>query len=207
MSIDAVVDLSHFNGPDLDLAYARASGLMGVVHKATQGLSYVDPTLHVHLAQARAAGLLTGVYHFGVGGDGAAQARYFLEQAQAGDLLALDLEANPEGTNMSAAEAVTFVTACQAATGVTPLLYGGSYLKALVTPACPPELAACPLWLAQYGPQAVLPNGWATWSLWQYTDGHANAPAHPWAGIGACDRDRFNGDVAELQAFWAAHAA
>ena len=57
-------------------------------------------------------------------------------------------------------------------------------------------LAQCPLWLAQYGPSAVLPPGWSAWSLWQYTDG-AQPGSQPVNGIGHCDRDRFNGGAAD----------
>ena len=40
---DAVIDLSHFNhNPDFKLA--KADGILGVIHKATQGTSFLDPT-------------------------------------------------------------------------------------------------------------------------------------------------------------------
>jgi lysozyme len=39
---DIVVDLSHHNGV-VDLSKAAASGSVGVIHKATEGLSYQDP--------------------------------------------------------------------------------------------------------------------------------------------------------------------
>jgi lysozyme len=204
--LDAVIDISHFNGPTLDFAAAQRAGLMGVICKATQGTDYVDPTLDERRTAAHTAGLLTGAYHFGVGGDGVGQAGVFLSHAQPGDLLALDLEPNPEGENMALQDVVDFVTYLVDAVAVQPLIYGSSYLKQLVAAGCPAELTACPLWLAEYGPQAALPFGWAVWSLWQYSDGHANAPPSPWPGIGVCDRDRFNGDADGLRAFWAAHA-
>ena len=49
----------------------KAAGIAGIIHKATQGLSFQDPTYHDRRTQALAAGLLWGAYHFGEGGDGA----------------------------------------------------------------------------------------------------------------------------------------
>jgi lysozyme len=123
-----------------------------------------------------------GVYHFIVGGDGAAQAAHFLSNAQPGDLLALDFEQNPAGPSASLADAEAFVGALP----ITPLLYGGAF-GLLAGPAVPQALLNCPLWLAQYA------------------DGHV-VPAEPVPGIGLCDRDEFNGDAADLVAFWAAHS-
>lgn len=39
-TINVVIDLSHHNG-NPDLAGAKASGIAGVIHKATQGRSYL----------------------------------------------------------------------------------------------------------------------------------------------------------------------
>lgn len=209
--LDVVIDISHHNG-NLDLAAAHDAGLLGVIQKATQGTTYVDPTLTTNRAAALAAGLLVGVYHFGTGAaSGQAQAEYLLANAKPGDLLALDLEQNPSGAPMSLAAAAEFVEAITAETGVTPLLYTGGYIKDLIAGGAvvPDQLTGCPLWLAQYGPSAKLPRGWSDWALWQYTDGNINAAAGPgaWTGIGPADRDRFNGDdQVALTEFWRAHA-
>ena len=42
-SINVVVDLSHHN-ENVDFAKMKANGIVGVIHKATQGLTYVDKT-------------------------------------------------------------------------------------------------------------------------------------------------------------------
>src|SRR5258708_30461770 len=98
---DVVVDLSHHNGK-VDLAQAGQNGVIGVIHKATQGTLYVDPLYHANLAQASAANLLWGAYHFGVSGDGVAQAEFFLDTVKpiAHTLLVLDFEGNPHGASM-----------------------------------------------------------------------------------------------------------
>ena len=201
--INVVVDLSHYNG-EVDLAAAKAAGLVGVIHKATQGLDGVDPTYATRREQARAAGLLWGAYHFATGGDGVAQAEHFLAVAggEAGTLLALDLEANPAGQSMPLEEARAFVTHVAQATGRYPGLYSGSYIKELLGAGSDPVLAQCWFWLAQYGPTAIVPPNWPTWTLWQYTDGAFGDPPHDLPGVGRCDRDKFNGDEAQLRKLW-----
>lgn len=202
--IDTIIDISHHNGTGLDFAAASAAGIVAVVHKCTQGAGYADPMYAANKAAIQAAGLLFGSYHFGDGSDGAAQAQHFLAVAAPGanELLALDLEPNTAGPSMTLEEAKAFVTVVQGAIGKWPVLYGGSGLKALLGGTADPVLANCPLWLAQYGPAAVLPAGWTAWSLWQFTDGAVGNPP-PVAGIGHCDQDRFAGDAAGLAAFWA----
>ena len=49
---------------------------------------------------------------------------------------------------------------------------------------------------------AVVPPNWQTWTLWQYTDGGVGPEPHGIAGVGRCDRDKFNGDADMLRTFW-----
>src|SRR6202011_1161753 len=64
-AINVVVDLSHHNG-DVDLQQAATGGgILGVIHKATQGLTYTDPLYEENRDKASAAKLLWGAYHFG----------------------------------------------------------------------------------------------------------------------------------------------
>ena len=207
--IDAIIDISHHNGPNLNFGAAKNADILGVIQKATQGLSGVDPAFQSNRSKIRSANLLFGAYHFGDGSDGGLQARHFLEvtQSAANELIALDLEGNPAGPSMTLEEARAFVTVIFETVRKWPVLYSGHYLKEALGGRPDTVLAQCPLWLAQYGPSAVLPPGWAKWSLWQYTDGgqpKIEPPgSQPVAGIGHCDRDRFNGDAADLPAFWA----
>lgn len=202
---NAVVDLSHHERKP-DFTRARATGLRGVIHKATQGTRFVDPTYASRRAAAVSAGLLWGAYHFGVGvgGDGAAQAEHFLEVATPGpeDVLVLDLESNPAGKSMSLDEARAFVLRVEAVAGRPPGLYGGVYLKRKLGRASDPVLGRCWLWIAQYTRKPTIPPAWDRWTFWQYTDGKAGLLPYRVDGIGPCDRDLFDGSEAELIAFW-----
>jgi len=201
--VNAVVDLSHHNGTT-DFKAAKSDGLMGVIHKATQGLTFQDPTYRERQKAAKEQGLLWGAYHFGTGSDGVSQAEYFLKFVKpgTGDLLVLDFEHNPQGTTMTLEEARGFVTHIQEVTGRWPGIYGGALLKELLGTSKDPVLAKCWFWLAQYGPTAVVPVNWPTWTMWQYTNGAQGPDPHTVAGIGRCDRDRFMGTAADLTTFW-----
>jgi len=144
---NVVIDLSH-HSKKVDLQRAAADGIVGVIHKATQGSGFVDPTYGKNRKAAAAAGLLWGAYHFGTGADPVAQAKKFLQVAspEPQDLLVLDFEKNPpNGPNMSLVQARTFITTVRDATGRMPALYGGFLLKQSLGGKTDPLLASC--WL------------------------------------------------------------
>jgi lysozyme len=201
--INAVIDISHYNG-NVNLARAKDDGIVGVIQKASQGQSSVDPTYERNRGRARDAGLLWGAYHFATGSDGLKQADHFLNVV--GDdpetLLVLDFEPNPTGPSMDLEEARAFVTHVAEATGRFPGFYSGHYIKQLLGSGSDPVLAECWFWLAQYGPTAVVPKNWPYWTMWQYTDGAIGPPPHEVNGVGRCDRDLFNGSMAQLHRLW-----
>jgi lysozyme len=203
-TINVVIDLSHHNG-NVDLTKAQAAGIVGVIHKATQGTSMIDAKYQDNRAKAEAAGLLWGAYHFGTKGDGAAQADFFLSKASPDDhtLLVLDFEPNGAST-MTLDQAKAFVTRINEVRGSFPGLYSGNLIKEqLGGKPADPVLSQCFLWIAQYGPAPTkIPATWPTWTLWQYTDGQIGSPPHSVDGIGNCDRDQFNGTIENLQKLW-----
>lgn len=202
---NAIADISHFQGFP-DFGKAAAAGIVAVIHKATQGVTNVDPNFAKNRAAIQAAGLLFGAYHFGSPGDGVAQARHFLATAtpQPGDLLVLDFEPPGSGAGMDPHQALAFLQDVESQTGVLPGLYGpAGYLS--TNAALVPDLANCWLWLAQYNSKITsptVPAPWSDWTLWQYTDGTAGSEPVPVDGIGKCDRDTFNGTADELPEFW-----
>jgi lysozyme len=203
--LNVIADLSHYNAP-VDFTAAARGGLLGVVHKATQGLSDVDPTYAERRPQAQAAGLLWGAYHFGTNADGATQARHLL--LTVGNLsqvlVILDFEAPATaGDGMSTAQAEAFATTIMAATGRYPGLYSTRDYLAQTGADRSPVLANCWLWLADYNAAPpVAPPAWRTWTMWQYTDGQQGNEPRTVPGIGPCDRDQFNGELPGLHALW-----
>jgi lysozyme len=203
-TLNAIIDLSHHN-QGVDFQQIRdGGGILGVIHKATQGLRFQDPTYLTHRDSGLAQGLLWGAYHFGTASDGVEQAQTFLDfvNPDAQTLLVLDFEANPHGPSMTLEEARAFVTHVESVTGRWPGLYSGYYVKQLLGTTHDPVLANCWFWLAQYGPTPVVPTNWPAWTMWQYTDGAAGPAPHEVAGAGRCDRDQFAGDETALRTFW-----
>jgi lysozyme len=197
-----VVDLSHHNGK---VNFVKAAEtLIGVIQKATQGETFVDPTFTKNRKAALDAGLLFGAYHFGTGANGVSQAEHFLETV--GDVentvLVLDFEDNHAGTSMTLEEARAFVTHIKEQTGRFPGFYSGHTIKNALGTSVDPVLSQCWFWLAQYGPTPVVPPNWTKFTLWQYTDGAVGPTPHEVPGFGRCDRDLFNGTDQELKAFW-----
>lgn len=201
---NAVIDISHHNGSRLNFEKAKEDGVIGVIQKASQGEGYVDPTYKTHKKGVQDAGLLFGAYHFGTGSNGVSQAVHFLETV--GDpkdtVLVLDYEDNPVGGSMSLEEARSFVTHIFQKVGRYPVFYSGHTIKRALGSTVDPILKNCPLWLAQYGPTAVVPACWDDYTMWQYTDGGVGPEPHSVAGVGHCDRNYFNGTEAKLKSWW-----
>lgn len=196
--IDVCVDLSHWQA-SVDFAKVRAAGILAVINKCTQGTHSVDPKYAGRRDRAKAAGLLTGAYHFAVAGDAIAQADFLIRTAGEGELLALDFENNPNGGTMNVSDAVAFVERVNEKTGRYPLFYSGNTIKEALGSKVNETLQTCPLWIAQYSPTPHVQATWPTWTLHQYTDkGTVDGIA------GHCDRNRFQGTEAGLRRLFGA---
>ncbi len=202
--INVVVDLSHHNTVS-DFGVVKRDGILGVIHKATQGTSFVDGEYKDRRKEALDAGLLWGAYHFGVAGDGKKQAEHFLKTVNpaATDLVVLDFEPNASQT-MTLKEAERFVEAVNTQIGRYPGLYASqSFLKENLGTNTDTVLQNCFLWIARYSSRLPEPPpAFSDFALWQYTDGQQGPEPHEVKGIGRCDRDKFNGDEAALRKLW-----
>lgn len=189
----------------------KESGIIGVIHKATQGASFIDPTYDSRRPQALSAGLLWGAYHFGTGSDVQAQVDNFLDTVNpdSSTLLVLDFEPNPQGTTMSLAQAESFVDKVREATGRFPGLYSGqSFLKDTLRNNTDTILKNCFLWIARFSSiRPEIPPAFPFFTMWQYTDGALGPQPHQVPGIGRCDRERFNGDEAGVRRLFGAEVA
>ena len=217
--LDAVIDISaHTTVSDFRLV--RASNILAIIHKASEGDFYADPMCAERRPQAEAAGLLWGTYHFGKGdSSGAQQAAFFLDSSRPsrGTLLALDFEPN-EGdpsNSMTREQAEEFVQAVASKTGRLPLVYiHPSWANGGANIAPGSILARCGLWVADYHDSPEVPLAWAAsgWRLWQYAgDESTGRPAYGQTsivqGVSHCDRNLFNGDADTLYRFWGAAGA
>jgi glycosyl hydrolase family 25 len=81
--LNVVIDLSHCNEVT-SFAQVKAGGILGVVHKATQGSGSTDQTYAARRPQALAAGPWWSAYHLGTNTEGTAQAQHFLSVVNPG---------------------------------------------------------------------------------------------------------------------------
>jgi len=199
----SVIDISHWEDP-IDFKKVAAAGIVAIIAKATQGATGVDPAYAKFKKAAAPYKFLWGSYHFGTGNEVGSQVEHYLSIVKPTDreLVCLDFEPNPNGTTMTLNQAREFVSLFQHRTGRYPVLYSGYWLKESLNNKPDELLRKCPLWLSQYGPKPVLPVGWKKYTLWQYTDGTVGPEPHRVAGIGPCDRNQFNGTIAQLQRRW-----
>src|SRR5258708_38227009 len=128
--INVVIDLSHHQ-EIVDFKKIREDGIVGVIHKATEGLTFVDKMYAERRDQAQDAGLLWGAYHFGVGADGSDQADFFLSRAKpdSDTLVVLDYETNLTGPTMTLNQTRAFVEHVEEITRRKPGLYSGHLNK------------------------------------------------------------------------------
>lgn len=206
------IDVSYWDA-GIDWPKVRATGQRFVIAKATEGITYKDPTFDDNWLGAKSAGLLRGAYHFfRCNVDAKKQADYFIDYVKTvndnGELPpVLDLETNDGVTKEKIVPAAKiWLDRVEAAFGKKPIIYSGQYFLQdfLIQPGGgpPPWAKDYPLWLAQYpnqyvdGAKPFLPRGWFAWTIWQYSDkGVVN-------GINAAvDMNVFNGTLEELYKF------
>jgi lysozyme len=203
-----VVDLSH-RGPANDYNAVKSDGIVDVIYKATQGTNYTDPTYVDQQRAAKAAGLRWGAYHFGDATDVDAQVKNFMNFASPGpdELFCLDWEDNGSNT-MSADQARQWITQVETALGRPGqcVIYSGSTAKELIA-GSDAFFGSRRLWLAQYGITPQPQQSWATYWLWQFTDGQVGPSPHAVDGVGPCDINSYGGSPNQLSAEWASGAS
>ena len=169
--IPKVIDLSHHNTIPGDLMTTAAAGIVGVIHKLTEGATYVDNKVQARRYLADDAGLAWGVYHFLRPGNVKQQAKFFLDTGYA--LGVIDdhtaLVADHEDEKVPAQDLKTFLDEVESITGRSPIVYSGHVLKdQLAGKGYRPKRR---LWLCQYtSGTPSLPEGVDKYWLWQYTD-------------------------------------
>lgn len=200
------LDVSSYQGRSIDWTRVAADGIAYVYVKASEGATGADPQCAVHVAGARAAGLLVGAYHFAHAGaigpqvDNFAAASAMLGHAP-GDLPPmLDVERSPSPPNAETTQSL--LDTLEVRWGCVPVVYGGSgYLGTLGLDAhCPLMLAAYPAALQHAWPNdaTVVPQlaPWGMPRFWQFADGCYDLP-----GSGLCDSSVFLGTLDDLRAF------
>jgi GH25 family lysozyme M1 (1,4-beta-N-acetylmuramidase) len=168
--IPVCIDISHWqNYPDFE--EVAAAGVKGMIHKVSEGTSYIDPNRAENCSNALAAGLAVSTYFWIKPGDGAAQAEFYLSVLDPvqGERCVIDYE--EDGCTLT-----TLYDAVQALLDYNKDLkitvYSGHLIKEQLN-GCDDYLAEhTDLWLAQYtsGTPSWENATWPQWALWQYSE-------------------------------------
>lgn len=209
------VDVSssqHSNGARINWPQVAESGLRFALIKTTEGNYYTNPYFAGDYSTAKSSNLFPAGYHFAIpsASDGTSQADFFLDRAsgsaQRGTLPpAVDLEWNPNDSSqpcygLGADSMVNWIAAfrneVQRRTHRLPAIYTSASWWNQCTGG-DGSFSADPLWVASYDvSDPVLPAGWSSWTLWQYTS-TGNIP-----GIdGEVDVSNFIGTQSDLPLF------
>ncbi|RYE81723.1 MAG: hypothetical protein EOO74_00200, partial [Myxococcales bacterium] len=215
------IDVSYYQ-KNIDWPKVKAGGYEFAIVRASDGLGFKDPDFAKNWSGAKSAGMIRGVYQFfRPGSDAKAQAELVLDaignKLEPGDLPpVIDVEsADGQSPSKVAAAVKTWITTVEGKLGRKPIIYTGRPFW-VNSVGDPPGYEDYPLWIAAY-PYCYdtiksgaycpnIPDKWSKWTFWQYGDGkntegqgcQINPPVVP--GVGqSCDRNFFNGTLAQLQ--------
>jgi lysozyme len=171
MASTVIIDLSHHN-PEPDWAALKASGVVGVILKATESTGYIDPSFVGRRSRAKANALAVATYHYLKHGNIGLQMLHYLDvvQPKRGERVVVDYE--DEHLTLDELE-LAVTTLMGSGLGLQVTVYGGGLLKTQLGLDRSPVLAQTSLWVAHYTPASMpsWPRGtWPHWTLWQYTD-------------------------------------
>jgi lysozyme len=189
-----VVDISHYQ-PTPNWDQLMDAGIVGVILKATEGTSYIDPTFFDRAVAARNAGFAVATYHFLRHGDIASQMEWYLQNISpdVGERLVLDYE-HDDCRIVDLIQSVDYLLrvedynlqiTCYGASKLTDDAYAADDEGKAI-------LRNTSLWAARYSENQpkICTEVWPAWTLWQFTD------SAKVAGIdGPVDGNRFNGSI------------
>jgi len=199
------IDLSKFQGDEIDYLDKQKDSLSFIFCKATEGITYTDPDFSRNWKTIPQKGFIRGAYHFYRTADAPqAQADHCLEAIA--DLKDTDLPpvVDFEGAGIDQSQSVAniqkgllrFLKLIKENTNRMPMIYtdipsGNKYLN-------DPKFAEYALWIALYEKleQPRLPDAWKgkRWVLWQKSSSYE-------IGSKKNDFDVFNGNVKSLRSF------
>lgn len=158
----------------------RDSHAQGVIVKATQGTSYVNPRCNHQYELAGQLGKLRGLYHYAGGGNPEAEAQYFINNIKnyvGKAVLILDWESYQNASWGNSSWSLRFANEVHRLTNVWPLIYVQESALWQVANCA----SKCGVWVAKYASM-----NWNSWTLpnmsvssgafacltgWQFTGG------------------------------------
>jgi lysozyme len=169
-----VIDLYHEDDVT-SFSELAAAGITGILHKATQGITTIDPAYADRKTEWANLGWW-GAYHWYMGTDDPkSQAQHFLSVAGPCTVYAVDYEDTESSCTI--AGMIEFIEAVEAEIDSQMVIYGGQGLLGEQLETATPEqivfLAARRIWWSEYEtatPHYLPTHIWPTYWLWQYTE-------------------------------------
>lgn len=198
-NVPVCIDISHHQG-HCDMNEVAASGVRGIIHKATEGTSFVDSKRAENCVNAKKVGLGISTYHWlSPGSDSTAQMEFYLATIDParGERVVIDYE--QDGCTLAMLhDAVAALLDYGGDLRIT--VYSGHLLKEQLNGDCDDFLREhTDLWLAQYTTgQPSWPDGtFDAWTLWQYSE-NGTIPGIDDAYV---DLNNFNGSEEQFLAW------
>lgn len=184
-----VIDIFH-GDPVQDFDAVKAFGIVGVIHKASEGTATTDQLYKVRRKAFTDIGMKWGAYHFFHGGQPKLEADVFLAKSDpdADTLVALDWENVGDGAP-DADAARAFLERIEDRLGRRAVIYSGNVAKEEID-GKDAYFGAHRLWLCQYGLHWKTQESWERPWLWQQNGDTFGPGPHSIPGIrGNCDNN------------------
>ena len=199
--IPVCIDISHHQG-SVDWDQVAASGVKGVIHKATEGTSFRDDMRAENCSAAKQVGLGISTYHWlspGSESNAADQMNFYLDTIQPvrGERVVIDYEEN--GCDLGQLKAAVQAL-LDNGLDLKITVYSGHLLKEQLNGDCDSFLQQhTDLWLAQYttGTPSWSQGTYDSWTLWQYSE----SGTIPGIDDAYVDLNNFNGSAEEFMAW------
>lgn len=195
------IDVSKWQGT-INWSSVANDGVKFAFIRVSDGTGYIDEKFQANWTGARANGIKRGAYQFFRSNqDPIEQANILLTRMgplEAGDLPpVIDVESTDGVSNSVRAQKIrAWLEHVEASVGVKPFIYTGGYFW---DDHVAQDFSEYPLWHAGYTGgtcPSTVSRSWTDWAVWQWTSSGRVA------GIsGNVDMNRFNGTMAELNAF------
>lgn len=145
------IDISAYQGINIDFNKVKASGVEIVYIKATEGVTFDSPGFKLQYAKARSVGLKIGFYHYMKANDPVAEAEHFLTSTQGLEVdckYAIDIEETQGRSVAEISYSVRVFADYIISQGKDVCIYTGDSFYATNLNSTVRDI---PLWIAHYG--------------------------------------------------------
>ena len=165
------IDISHFQGL-VDWNQLQDQSIQFVIIKASQGNHYIDKHYQSNWKKSQSTTLWRGAYHYlDPEYSGISQALHFIKTTQGnfGEFApVVDLEAFEDKKVEDVIGVLAeYLAIIEQKTGCLAIIYTSPNFWRQLDDH---DYGRHALWLADYAEKPQIPNGWKTWSMWQYTN-------------------------------------